>query len=328
MPRRECDLRRALRVAERVVERERLLEVGDLAAEVARRRPSGRRVRRAGRARSRSRPPARAITATAPSQCSAASSQREAAPRPAPPARIEHVDRLGSRRRRRRRGGGGAPAPRSGASPGGCSIAAAARACSRCRRGPLSPRVERLADERVREAVGRAVAAVELDHELRVAAPPRAPRSARRPRQRRASRCSDVERALAAQYRGGGRALDGRSPRAARGGARAPPGLPRARRSRRVSARRSSARRARTATPVSMRCRSTSSTKNGLPSVCSWTVPTSDGGRRVPGVRGDQRADVALAPGPRARSAPRAGRGAGRRAAPPADATARTSASR
>ena len=47
-------------------------------------------------------------------------------------------------------------------------------------------------------------------------------------------------------------------------------------------------------TPVSIRWRITSSTKNGLPSVCSWTVPTSAGGRLVPGVRGDQRADAAL----------------------------------
>ena len=184
----------------------------------------------------------------------------------------------------------------------------------------LSPRaaqaaVEGLADERVREAVGRPDARCVPPRPAERRPPPPARRSACPPARSTIARRTSNENSRP-EHRRRRRAPARHAPTGARAACASTScdalghadlvG---------VSAPRSSARRARTATPVSIRWRRTSSTKNGLPSVCSWTRADERRGAPCARVRRDQRADVALVAGPRARCARRAGRGAGRPAA-------------
>ena len=118
-------------------------------------------------ARSRSRPPTRVITATAPSQCSAASSQAKPTAACAAACSEQSIALAASPDEPARRWWSASAAIGDSTvhlldRGGGLRVQPlAARAAQ--------PRVEGLADERVREAIGRAAVAVELHHELGVA---------------------------------------------------------------------------------------------------------------------------------------------------------------
>ena len=274
-------------------------------------------------ARSRSRPPARAITASAPSQCVAVSShaKRDAACA-AGPHRPLHRLRGVARR---------AGQPVVERERGGLALALDLRdRRGRARVQAPAPRraearVERVADERVRERVRRAVRLLGLDDELRVA------RLLERGDQLvlldRRRRQEHVERALPAEHR------RGRERGAAR--VREPGEAPREHLLHALGHADLVRRERRRPAPAALEH------DPALDQVAEHLLDEERVAVRVLVHGADERRRAPRAPrarrsarrrrarpAPRARSAPPAGRAGGRRAAPRAGATGRTSASR